>query len=91
MREGNHRCVKSLIRNGADINQVAECPDYEFKLTQYLTPLIDAIVKFAINRDIFDFLLESGVDVNLPDCGKRTPLMHAAYAGSVECVEKLLQ
>ena len=89
VREANLKCVKSLIRNGADIDHVAERPDYNFELTQYLTPLIDAI--FSTNRDIFDFLLESGVDVNKPDCGKRTPLMHAAYAGSVECVEKLLQ
>ena len=89
VREANLKCVKILIRNGADIDHVAERPDYNFELTQYLTPLIDAI--FVTNRDIFTFLLESGVDVNKPDCGKRTPLMHAAYAGSVECVEKLLQ
>ena len=91
LREANLKCVQSLIKNGADINYVAEYCNYKFESTQYLTPLIDVIVRFTLNRDIFDFLLENGVDVNLPDCGKRTPLMHAAYTGSVECVERLLQ
>ena len=86
--KGNLKCVKSLIRNGADINYVNE----------HSTPLITAIRMFSystdktcIEREIFDFLLESGADVKIPDCRKSTPLMNAADMCAFDCIEKLVQ
>ena len=90
----NLNCVKILIRNGADINLPRDN-----SRSPGLTPLIEAVrvmyptydAQFAVRKEIFDFLLESGADVNKPDCKKCTPLMHAASMGSVECIEKLLR
>ena len=89
----NIKCVKKLIANGADVN------------CQGLTgvskdPLIDSIANFHNNSpgsyevmmDIFDVLLESGVNVNRP-CyvNWRTPIMYAAELGITKCVQRLIQ
>ena len=97
--KGNLNCVKSLIRNGADINYVREIStENNLGFPKMLTPLITAFELFkdsshtsSIWRDIFDFLLESGADVSRPDCNQRTPLMHAAWKRAYECIDKLVQ
>ena len=95
----NFKCVKSLIKHGADINYVREHSpsSYGYIYTEF-TPLITAINLFdqprrtsSMRMDIFNFLLESGADVSKPDCNKRTPLMHAAWIHAFECIEKLVQ
>ena len=94
---GNLKCVKCLIRNRADINYVRNPPRTENKPIM-LSPLMAAITLFhrqsdtlSISWEIFNFLLESGADVNKPDCFKRTPLMHAADMRAFKCIEKLVQ
>ena len=95
---GNLNCVKSLVRYGADINYVRDtstCNTIDFPAM--LTPLITAIKLFRYSTptciwwDIFDFLLKNGADVSTPDCGKHTPLMHAAYNRAFECIDTLVQ
>ena len=42
--------------------------------------------------DIFDVLLDSGVDVNSPSSGlKPTPITYATYHGNVQCTKKLIE
>ena len=91
---GKIKCVKSLIRNGADINYVRQHSSIRANSIM-LTPLISALYpSFDTSsryKDVFDFLLESGADVNKSDCFKRTPLLHASDMCAVECIEKLFQ
>ena len=97
----NLKCVKSLIRHGADINYVRDHPECRFSICcnpEMQTPLITAIGLFryhyrasSIWKDMFDFLLESGVDIRKPDCDQCTPLLHAANLNAFECIEKLVQ
>ena len=95
----NLKCVKCLIRNGADINYVTEHSTLNNRVTLAMfTPLTTAtrVFNFSTNKsstrkEMFDCLLESGADVNKPDCQKQTPLMHAADMRAVECIEKLVQ
>ena len=91
---GNLKCVKSLIRNGADINYVRR--HFSIRADSImLSPLISALYSpsdtTSTRRDIFNFLLESGADVNKSGSYRRTPLMYAADMRAFECIEKLVQ
>ena len=104
VQSANIKCVEILIANGADVN-LMRCRDsylhiYTGKITDSLGPLIDLINLLHHNSpstsdtrmDIFDLLLNSGADVNLP-CNycQRTPIMYAVAIGNVKCVEKLIE
>ena len=80
--------VEEVIANGLDVNLMSN------QMT-----LIDSIKLLSpkspypsnIMMDIFDLLLNSGADVNIPDPDyDRTPLMYAADIGNVICVRKLI-
>ena len=93
----NIKCVKSLTVNGADVNIIND----EAKFPDIMDgPLIDSInllrpyssCSYNTMMDIFDLLLDSGADVNKPCFNEnRTPIMYAAMAGNVNCVEKLIR
>ena len=89
----NLKCVKKLIANGADV----KCQGF---MGVSVNPLIDSIASFHYNSngsyevmmDIFDVLLESGVDVNRTcDLSWRTLIMYAAELGITKCVQRLIQ
>ena len=70
------------------------------KSTEMVSPLIDSInlmhpesvCPSNIRMDIFDLLLDSGVDVNQPCLEyNRTPLVYAAMIDNVHCVKKLFE
>ena len=100
--------VRKMIANGADVNYISRrrLPEHKdgafcaFDSPQMVAPLIDPIILLRpksphpsnVMMDIFNLLLKSGADVNLPcpDNG-RTPLMYAADIGNVKCVEKLIK
>lgn len=68
-QEGNLERVKYLIKQGFPINQNVESSFGR-------TPLIGAIIQDQVN--VFNFLIESGANVNLADADGMTPLMWVA-------------
>ena len=88
----NIKCLKELIANGADMNLMSN--------TSMVSPLIgsinlmhpESVCSSNIRMDIFDLLLDSGVNVNQP-CSdhKRTPIAYAAIVDNVHCVKKLIE
>ena len=96
VRNANIQCVERLIAIGADVNLINNKP----KFTSMLGPLIDSIRSlhpksrhsYNTMMDIFDLLLDSGADVNIPcHLQNRTPILYAADVGDANCVEKLIQ
>ena len=93
-QNANIKCVRSLITNGANANL---CINKRF--SDMLSPLIAVIKRLhptsqysaVLMTEIFDLLLESGVDVNKPCSFNRTPIMYASSVGSIDCVRKLIQ
>ena len=106
VQNANIKCVKSLIANGADVNLTNNKHMYSLRCKPNVTdmttvmvgPLFDSIKllhansphSYNIMMEIFDFLLDSGADVNKP-CQNCTPIMYAAAMESVNCVEKLIK
>ena len=98
----NINCMKSLITNGADVN--VENDSYYFSdnsLTwETSCPIFDTMNGLLpdskhssiIMTEIFDLLLDSGIDVN-KTYGKhpRTPIMFAMSLGNVACSKKLFK
>ena len=89
----NFKCVEKLIAHGADV----KCQGF---MGVSVDPLIDSIANFHYNSngsyevmmDIFDVLLNSGVDVNRTcNLNWRTPIMHAAEMGITKCIQRLIQ
>ena len=100
----NIKCVKTLIAFGANVNFIRRGDSYTHYFSREITdsfgPLIDSINLLHPNSphpsnvvmDIFDLLLDSGADVNIPSHRhQRTPVMYATDIGNVKCVEKLIQ
>ena len=96
----NINCVESLIASGADVNLINDKPNVTYRTTGVLGPLIDSIKllgpksphSYNTMMGIFDLLLDSGADVNIPCLyHNRTPIMYAAAVGNVKCFEKLIQ
>ena len=92
----NIKCVKCLIANRADVNLMNDKP----KDMGMLGPLIDTINllqpksphSYNTMMDIFDLLLDSGADVNIPCLyHNRTPILYAVAVKNVNCVKKLIQ
>ena len=104
VKNANIKCAETLIANGADVNLMKFQNSYPQKIAGVIldswSPLIDAINMLhpksrrspKIMMDMFDLLLGSGADVNMPcHYHQRTPVMYAAAIGNVECVEKLIE
>ena len=95
------KCVETLIANGADANIFPNPYLFQYKPTvlDVVSPLVDSInllhpkshCSSNIMMKIFDVLVESVADVNIP-CHRyqRTPIMYAAAVGNVRCVQKLI-
>ena len=86
----NIESLRCLIVHGADIN--LRC---NYRDTSMTTALIDAIRAHALDpslvtRDIFNLLLENGVDINGPN-PVRTPIEYAIDYNSIECFQRLVQ
>jgi hypothetical protein len=47
-------------------------------------------VFFTFLTDVVKLLLEAGADVNVFDGGNNTPLQHAVYGGSANCVQAMI-
>ena len=82
------------------VNLINNKPNVTYRTTGVLGPLIDSIRSlhpksphsYNTMMDIFDLLLDSGADVNIPcHLQNRTPILYAAYVGDANCVEKLIQ
>ena len=102
VKNANISCVRRLIAHGANVNLAndsnASSSSSTFVPTvnpitatiQRLQP--DSKYPFNVMTDIFDLLLESGVDVN-NSCGKfkLSPFAYAIYHRNVPCIKKLVQ
>jgi ankyrin repeat protein len=78
--EGNIERVKSLVQQGADVNE---------KLSTGVTPIMFACRSGTM--DIVEFLVEQGADVNARDKNGLTPLMIAAEMGYFEICRYLIE
>ena len=103
----NIECVKSTIAKGANANIFARTYGLQYiptdtdMFSKVVSSLIVAIKLLHPKSycsgssenmmEIFDVLLDSVSDVNIPCPGyQRTPIMYAAEVGNVRCVEKLI-
>ena len=100
VQNGNANCLRCLIFHGADVNlHHPRCRHNRLMNCIMTTPLIETIWYLdsrsqhtnAAMTEIFDLLLDSGVDVNKPCCYRRTPIEHALEIENIECVTKLIQ
>ena len=98
IQNGNINCVKSLLKNGANVNHYIDSSRNCLPFTS--SPLVIAMAKLDFNSehlaimqaDIFDLLLAYGAYVNLPcDILTPPPILRALYFGNVECMKKLIQ
>ena len=98
----NINCMKSLIAKGADVD--IENDGYNFSdhssRSNAVGPIVDAMWELqpdskhssVIMTEIFDLLLDSGVDVNkFYGACRYTPILYAMYYGNVECTKKLFE
>ena len=105
VNNANLNCVRSLIANGAEVNSEYSCclrccTNQNSMQTLNLITAANNLVKYdsiypsGIMSDIFDLLLDSGIDVNKPcsvlNC-ERTPIICAVQIGNVQCVRKLIE
>ena len=104
VQNANINCVRSLITNGSDVNMSIGSKIYErygpCGRNAYTSPLVDALTLLLdkktqstiIMTEILDLLLESGVDVNLPNSYYGvSPMNIAINKRNVECAVKLIQ
>ena len=104
VNNANLKCVKSLVANGAEINfegsSCLECTKQNSMRTLNLITAAnkllrhDSIYPSGIMSDIFDLLLDSGIDINKPCCVLNceiTPIICAVMIGNVQCVKKLIE
>ena len=102
VQNANIKCAKVLIGNGADVNLLKYLGQIPSSNTQrhFVSPLIDSINllhpksphSYDIMMDIFNLLLDSGADVNIPVLlHLPTPIIYAATIANVTCVKKLIQ
>ena len=103
VQNANLKCVKSLIANGANVNLEDDTyPNYSnlSSSQQTLSPIVETIRRLQpdseyssiVMTDIFDLLLDNGVDVNKPysPC-KPKPIEYAIHLGNVQCIKKLIE
>ena len=99
VRNANLKCAKSLIANGADVNLADdsyECYSSISPSQQTLSPVVETIKRLrpdseyssVVMTDIFDLLLDSGVDVNKP---YSMPIEFAILCDNVQCLKKLIK
>ena len=103
VKNANVKCVKSLIANGANVNLEDDSyADYSSLTSsmQTLSPIVETIRRLEPNSeyssivmtDIFDLLLDSGVDVNKPNSKlKPKPIEYATHQENIQCVKKLIE
>ena len=105
VNNANLKCVKSLVANGAEVNSEGSCclkcctnqnSVRTLNLITAANKLLqhDSIYPSGIMSDIFDLLLDSGIDVIKPccvlHCGQ-TPITSAILIGNVQCVRKMIE
>ena len=102
VRNVNINCLKCLIANGADVN-VGYCKFLQDVLpgapAPQWTPIMEAIRKFrypksgsAINVDIFDVLLDNGVDVDIFTFEYyQRPIIYALSTGNDYLIKRLIE
>ena len=86
----NIESLRCLIDHGADLNLLCK-----LRNTGITTALNQAIRAHAlgpstVTREIFNLLLESGVDINGPN-PERSPIEYAIDYNSIECFQRLVQ
>ena len=105
VNNANLKCVKSLVAKGAEVNlegsSCLKCSTntYTIRTLNLITAANkllqhDSIYPSGIMSDIFDLLLDSGIDINKPCCVpncQRTPIRCATQIGNVQCVKKMIE
>ena len=102
VKNANPRCVKDLIANNANVN--LEDDSYagysSFSSQQTWGPIYETIERLhpdseyssIVMTDIFDLLLDSGVDVNKPYRPLYPkPIEYAISRNNAQCVKKLIE
>ena len=105
VNNANLKCVKSLVANGAKVNlEGSSCLKCSTNTNTIRTLNLitaankllqhDSIYPSGIMSDIFDLLLDNGIDINKPCCVlncERTPIICSVQIGNVQCVKKLIE
>ncbi|MFB7141447.1 ankyrin repeat domain-containing protein [Gottfriedia sp. NPDC056225] len=84
---GQFEVVKTLVKNGAEINAISNS---KLSFIPKNTALHAAIAG-AKSKEVIDFLLANGADPNLCDREGHTPLHIAAFEGNTAIAELLLK
>lgn len=84
---GQYEVVKTLVKNGAQINAISHS---KLSFIPQNTALHAAIAG-AKSIEVIDFLLTNGADPNINDSEGHTPLHIAAFEGNTSIAELLLK
>ncbi|MEH7453906.1 ankyrin repeat domain-containing protein [Gottfriedia acidiceleris] len=84
---GQYEVVKTLVKNGAQINALSHS---KLSFIPQNTALHAAIAG-AKSVEVIDFLLTNGADPNISDSEGHTPLHIAAFEGNTTIAEHLLK
>jgi len=81
-------CVKTLLAHGANPNVIIRFSKNEFG--RQGIPIL-FVAAYSKDREIYDALLEAGVDINARDESGLSFLMFVAFAGNTPLLEELIQ
>ena len=105
INNANLKCVAYLVGYGAEVNLEGSSCLKCCTNTYIMRPLNlitaankllrhDSTYPSGIMSDIFDLLLDSGIEINKPCCVrncKRTPIICSVQLGNVQCVKKMIE
>jgi len=90
-KKNSLEALRELLRTGADANRIFEFPDHgRVPAILFVISLFDVNKNSKSIKDTVNLLIEHGADVNVIDHMGQTPLMLAAYVGSVDIAMLLI-